>query len=460
MLLTSPDQDCQLSQVSVILGASEASSKRRRTDISDQAHKTTAAPSNHPDSTMHTSPGADADALPDTAWNAARLQPGMTEVLVAPGLPLLQRQAEPASAGNGSTEQETEAPENLEPTGDAAESTHSQGLELHLEAESEANAAVDAADQPTPAELQEHTDSPKASMPDASHALSRPQEAAAADEEADDAQSVKSMMSDGGDSYQGLPAETLAHLAASANADTGDTTEQAQQESATLEQGAALGDAAEHSRDADEQLQQDRNPRATPSMQSGSPCKADLDSSMHEAQLEQAQEASQKPTVVQEVDEEQPAAESTGMDVAEGVTDSAAQALIGSEINAWQKGTRVEVAVTLDFNAWSWQRGFLCDPYLPGVSSEATVKWDADVFMVSQPIETARLRPVPPCETYTTEADKLCRGRVLEIKNGNGSFSCAVLVGRVNPVLEGQRDLHSIVHGLHVNAQGMFMQPA
>lgn len=418
--------------------------------------------------------GTDAAATPNMAWNAARLQTGMTEVLVAPGLRTPQDQAKPDPAPSSNTEQASlennEGPETMEDPGD---DTHSQALELHLDPDSEAGAAAGNLDLPIASEAEEEQATPvmglvgSACNPEEEEEIARegdagPQEADvnvpevveedAGAQEAD--LDVQSMLSDGADSYQGLPAETLAHLAASANDSMPDAGEEAEKKGSIAAQSDTLEAACEDGMEVKATEAPQEAPEPGTTAQTVTHVEEEQESSVPEKPLQQLHDA------VTELPQGEGHAQ---MDVdsfpeAAGASpNSPVQAQTGAGAARWDKGTEVEVYCSAAPHVWSWRVGTLGDAHLPGGSSPAIVQWKGDpsaTSFLSELVEDARLRSPHFLEIYLDEALPPARGMVLEVGCDDGTFKCAVLVSRQSPSLGEQQDLHSIVQGLHDRTAG------
>lgn len=426
-----------------------------------------ASGSDEPPATKET--GTDAAATANMAWNAARLQTGMTEVLVAPGLRTPQDQGKLDSPLGSSTEQASmgnnEGQETEEGLGD---DTRSQALQLHLDPDSEAGAAAGNLDLPMASEAEKEQATRvmglvgSACSPEEEQGIAKEEDVGANEadvnvrevledvgaQEAD--LDVQSMLSDGADSYQGLPAETLAHLAASANDSMSDAGEEAEKEGTIAAQSNFLDAACEEGLEVQEALQEAPEPGTA--VQTEPHAEEEQETSIPEKQLQQLDDA------VTECPQGEGQAH---MDVdsfpeAAGASpNSPVQAQTGAGAARWEKGTEVEVYCSTAPQLWSWRVGTLGDAHLPEGSSPAIVQWRGDpaaTSCLSELVESARLRPF--FELYISDMRTLARGTVLEVGGDDGSFKCAVLVSRQSPSLGEQRDLHSIVQGLHARTAG------
>ncbi|MCJ1368634.1 hypothetical protein MMC16_007779 [Acarospora aff. strigata] len=375
-------------------------------------------------------------ATPNTVWNAAGLQTGVTEVLVAPGLRTPQEQAKPDPASCSNADQHKVPSEEEGAAGDFANGTHSQTLELHLEGDSEAGAEAGESHLPVPSEAEEEQAAPDMGL---LNEAGEEEEGVAADAaegvEAD--MDVQSMLSDGADSYQGLPAESLAHLAASANEDIPDLSEEAEWGTATAGQSEALDNACEEQgmEEDEQQLPQEVLEPST-SAQTETLGEAGQDSNMLGAKLQHADtvtEAQDNHQVQTAVDRPAPdhkevdmAGEGLALETA-GTSENSAAAHASSITGAigWQAGMCVEVHCSSAPQAWSWRSGTLGSAHLPGAASQALVQWKSApsaTSSLSELIEPARLRPVPPSETQIAEIDMPSRGSVVEVDCGDGSY--------------------------------------
>ena len=492
-------------------GATEVASKRRRTHISEDADTAAPAPVGRSNVTDGSCSDAGEDAegdAPDTAWNAAQLQPGMTEVLVAPGFKATQYHAQPDSPKEGDTVEVFG--QKAQAAASHTDATQSQSQELRLEAESSAAVADGAASLPEPlaqeeeeaqleqsagpetAEADQNTATGKeTAVADAAAGVAAEQMAVEAaddvadavavaaanhgeDDEADDVElEVQSMLSDGTDSYQGLPAETLAHLAASANGDASDhRSRSAEADAAMNDDNAVLAGAEASGKEEDDQQhhhqQQDDNPEADLKAQATSdaetgqtgdalqelPQPADINTKAGadaDSPSEQ-EEAVQGQAAVEDIILPKPAADAQS---------SAADVIKSAGSSAWPIGTEVEVHVSALAHAWCWKLGFLAHPFTPGISKEAPVKHQT-LQPTVQPVynlaAAAHVRPVPPSQSDNAMTGRLSRGDVLEVRGVQGnvvSFNCAVFVSMVHHLPGGPQNLLSIVHGLHTRNAGM-----
>lgn len=412
-----------------------------------------------------TDTGTDADVTPNTVWNVARLQTGMTQVLVAPSLRTPQGQARPSPPSCGPAEQH----EDEGAAGDQADGTHSQTLELRLEADSEAGTAADESDPHVPSEAEEDQATGLQSK-DSDPAEEEEGAAAGAEDDNSDAQSV---LSDGADSYQGLPPETLAHLAASANESQSDAhgDEEAERDAAAAGQaacGQATGederrlphDALEPTtaaqtdqggREEEQQLPQDALEPCT-AAQTDPGARAQHRDNHRTLEEEQLQPGD---TVMEEQQSElhMAADDELAVVTAGPPRTSPAQALSSSEGTKWQAGAEIEVHCSDEPQVWSWRPATLISQHFTE-EFQVQVRWKLAFSPVPRPpemVEVPRLRPVAPIETHIAQTDMPPRGSVLEVDCGDhgGGYKCAVLVGRrrSSPTSK-QRDLDSMVHAI------------
>lgn len=200
-----------------------------------------------------TGTGTGSAATPNMAWNAARLQTGMTEVLVAPGLRTPQEEAKPDPATTGTPEQAKASLEGYDAEGTLGDDTDSQALELHLDTNSEAGAVAGMVDLPLSSEAEEERATPVMGLVDDGGYPVEEEGVGGEDAGLQEADlDVQSMVSDGADSYQGLPAETSAHLAASAHDSMSGVGEDAERE-VTIEGQVDALDAARQGQEVEEQ---------------------------------------------------------------------------------------------------------------------------------------------------------------------------------------------------------------
>ena len=388
--------------------------------------------------------GADVDATPNTVWNAARLQTGMTEILVAPGLRTPRDEARPSPL---SCVHEDEGA-----AGDIGNGPHAQTLELHLEADSKA--AANESDPHVPSEAEKDEATPGTGLESKTSSPLEEEEGMTADADEDDLD-AQSIISDGADSYQGLPPETLAHLAASANKITSIGSEQAEQRAAAAGQSGAPDTACEQDMQEDEQ-QVPQEP-----LKPGTAARTEADGEAEQEDSHMPEERLQLGDSVREagdLNEVQMAVDGLSEEAAGSPHHSAAaEALSSSEVVKWQAGAGIEVHCCNAPQLWSWQAGILSDSF----SSEATqamVRWQsipsagalhAPIPHLLELVEVARLRPVPPTQMHVGETDMPPRGCVLEVDCGHGGgHKCAVLIARRRMYLGEQQDLDSMVHAI------------
>ena len=391
----------------------------------------------------------DAGMTANAAWNAARLQIGMTEILVAPGLNTPQDEAKPEHPHQNKDEGAA---------GDLSNGPHSQTLKLHLEADSEV--AADEIDPHVLSEAEEDEATPGTGLPGRASRPWEEEQVMAADADQDDAD-AESMVSDGADSYQGLPPETLARLAASTNETASNASEEAEQDAAAAEYSEALDAACKQdSKDEEQQLLQDaRKPGATAETEADAKAEQNNDMTpgeqlQHGNSIGEPQNQSKLQMAVDEVPDDAPVSPHST---------AAAQALSSSGEVKWQTGTEVEVRCSKAPLVWSWQSGTLVGS-CSSAATQAMVQW-APPHSAGSPhgpmpclpelVVTARLRPVPPIEMHVAETDMPPRGSLLEVDCGNdGSYKCAVLVGRQRIYLGEQQDLDSMIHAVSPGMTG------
>ena len=395
--------------------------------------------------------GADVDATANTVWNAACLQTGMTEVLVAPGLRTPRDEARPSPLSCGSAHKD----EDGGAAGDLSHGTHSQTLELHLEADSEAAADESDPHAHMPSDAEEDQATPGTGLQgQASSPLE--EEAGMAAEADEDDLDTQSMLSDGADSYQGLPPKTLAHLAASAKENTSEATEEAKKDAAAGGQSGALDTACEQGIEEDgQQLPKDPLKLGTSAL---SEAHAESDQELNnmpeeEMQLgDSAREAGDQHEVQMAVDE------LSGEETRGSPHNSAAaETSPRSEVAKWQAGAGIEVHCSKAPQVWSWRAGTLSES-CSTEALQAMAQWGspssvgalhAPIPHLSELVEVACLRPVPPTEMHLGETDTPPRGSILEVDCRDGSgYKCALLVARRRIYLGEQQDLDSLVHAI------------
>lgn len=396
--------------------------------------------------------GTDADVTANTVWNTARLKTGVTEILVAPGLRTPQDEAKPTPPSSSSAHQD----EDEGAAGDLAGGTHSQTLELRLEADGEEGAAADGSDPNVPSEAEADQATPGTGLQGKTSSPLEEQEGIAADADEADAD-AQSMLSDGADSYQGLPPETLAHLAASASKNTSDASEEAEQEAAAAGQTGAPSTVSEQGMEEDErQLPLD-------ALMLSATAQTEADGKAEQEGNNMPEERLQLGDSVREVgdqDEVHMAVDELP-DEATGSPDNsnAAEALSDSEVVKWewQAGAGIEVHCSTEPQVWSWRLGTLGEP-CSIEATQAMVQWDstpsagalhAHASPLLELVEVARLRPMPPTEMHIAATDMSSRRSVVEVDcNDDGGYKCAVLVGRQRVYHGQQQDLDSMVHAI------------
>lgn len=377
-----------------------------------------------------------------TVWNAAGLQTGMTEILVAFGLRTPQDEAK----SNHPHQRKDDGA-----AGDLENGTHSQTLELHLGADSEA--AADESDAHVPSEAEGDEATPGTGLQDtASRPLQEEEEGMAADADEDNAD-ASSMISDGADSYQGLPPESLAHLTALANENAFYASEGTEQDAAAAKQNVALDTACELLTQNDEQQLPPDAHKPVAVAQTEADAKAEQASDMMPGEqlqlgdgVREAEDQSGLQMAVDELPEEMAGSSQS--------TAAAAQALPSSGEVKWQAGTGIEVHSSKAPQVWSWQSGTLGNS-CSNEATQAMVRWESPpsartpggpVPRLSELVEVAHLRPVPPTETHIAETDMPPKGSLLEVDCGDASgYKCAVLVGKPKIFFGQLQDLDSMI---------------
>ena len=372
----------------------------------------------------------------------------MTEILVAPGLRTPQDEAKPPPPSSSSAHQD----EDEGAAGDLAGGTHSQTLELRLEADSEEGAGADESHPHVPSEAEEDQATPGTGLQGKSPLEEEDRMAADADEADADAQS---MLSDGADSYQGLPPETLAHLAASANKNTSDAGEEAEQEAAAAGQTGAPDTVREQG------MEEDARQLPPDALMLSATAQTEADGKAEQEDNHVPEERLQLGDSVRDAGDQDEVhmAKVELPDEATGSPDNsgAAEALSSSEVVKWQAGADIEVHCSSEPQVWSWRLGTLCD----SCSIEATramVRWEStpsagtlhsSMSRLLELVEVARLRTAPPTEMHIAERDMSPRRSVVEVdSHDDGGYKCAVLVGRQRVYLGEQQDLDGMVHAI------------
>lgn len=373
----------------------------------------------------------------------------MTQVLVAPSLrtPQGQARAGPASCGPAQEAEDEGA------AGDQADGTHSQTLELRLEADSEAGTAAD--DESGPhvlSEAEEEQAEPDAGLQSKASDPPEEEQGAAADAGDDLISDAQSMLSDGADSYQGLPPETLAHLAASANESQSGVSdeEEAERDAAAAGQGG-LPEAAACEQATGEEERQLPQGAAEPS----TAAQTDPDAQPEQRDNHSKPEEEQLGDTVMEEQQSglHMAADEMVVDTAGPARTSPAEALSSTVDEKWQAGAEIEVHCSDAPQVWSWRPATLVSQHIRQ-EHQVQVEWNsapsAEVPSLSELVEVLRLRPVAPTESHIAETDMPSRGSVFEVDYGlGGGYQCAVLVGRRRTSPTGkQRDLDSMVHAI------------
>lgn len=395
-----------------------------------------------------TDTGTDADVTPNTVWNVARLQTGMTQVLVAPSLRTPQGQARPSPASCGPAEQHEDEGAAGEPAG----GTHSRTLELRLEADSEAGTAADDESGPhVPSEAEEDQAEPDAGLQGNAHDPAEEEERTIRNAD-DDHSDAQSMLSDGADSYQGLPPETLAHLAASANESQSGVSDEEEAERNVAAAGrGGLPDAARAPVTGEEERWLPQG-AAEPSTAAQTDPGAQAEQRDNHSVIEEEQLQLGDTVMAEQQIEVQMGADELAVDSAGPSRTSPAQALSSSEEVKWQAGAEIEVHCSDAPQVWSWRPATLVSQHFRE-EHQAQVELNsapsAEVSSLSEMVEGHRLRPVPPTETHIAQTDLPPRGSVLEVDCGDGGgYKCAVLLGRRRVVSRKQRDLDSMVHAI------------
>ena len=374
----------------------------------------------------------------NTVWNAAGLQTGMTEILVAPGLRTPQDEAKSKHPHQHKDDGAG---------GDLENGTHSQTLELHLGADSEA--AADESDAHVPSEAEGDEATPGTGLQDtASRPLQEEDKGMAADADQDNAD-ASSMISDGADSYQGLPPETLAHLTASANENASYASEGTEQDADAAKQNVALDAECKQVTEEDgQQLPPDAH-KPVAAAQTEADAKAEQDSDMMPGEqlqfgdgVRETEDRSRLQMAVDELPEEM---------AGSSQSTAAAQASPSSGEVKWQAGTGVEVHCSKAPQVWSWQSGTLgnscskeaIQAMVDLESPSSARNLGGPVPRLLELVEVARLRPVPPTETHIAETDMSPKGSLLEVDCGG--YKCAVLVGKPKIFVGQLQDLDSMI---------------
>ncbi len=424
------------------------------------------------ESATHTEPAAFS--------NAARLVMGQTEVLVAPGMkPAREQKTDETAAETASAESAaaTAADAAAGPTGpnqaEAIEQTtagaapteaSSAGLELDLDGASESAVATSevaaASGQPMteeqaaiqnsaeaqsyPLEQQQGSDGGAAVNPDA----------AAVDLE------MHSVLSDGADSYQGLPDEQPANHA-SINSEDGVPGEG---NSPDLQ---AVPDTAEAAAEVNLEPQQQEFSLQLDSATANSgdgpmlePAPQQAGEALHRQQQHQPETAD--PAATMEMDGQQVASDGVAVQTA-GVAEQPSVAAASVARPALQAETdkQVEVVRSAAPGQWSWQMASLLSPGVPKSGTVGVIlkAQPTDQSVKAELVDVGSLRRPPPLGTYVTDVSALHRGDVLEVDMGDGKYMCAVLVSKVKPLHKAQAhhcSIEKIVQGLHAGADELF----
>ena len=426
-------------------GATEVSSKQRQTNSAQPSSK--AQPAATPFDTANGSPaeGQLAGQIdPASFRNATCLHAGQTEVLVAPGVRPVQGQTQsvPIEAEPFDT---SEAGGGDAAGGDLVKADASGCLDLQLDDDSDAVISdSDQAASGRPGEVQQPD---KGGLAEAESEPPHQQKGTDADKAedeqavADDDLDMHSIMSDGDDSYQGLPDDALAPLGTFTHQEI--LTDEAASSVATLvaTSSAVPGDKMDH--EQQQQQQQVSLQLVDPStIADALPGEAADQANMLAFKPQHAQHDTIDPAASMEIEHQQHFMAANEADGISGSRHSETVPSDGTSLAEAQSDTQVEIHHSQAPGLWCWQAAFLQDPGLPETGfvavtckllpSDKASSSNATLDR-SELVEVERLRSPPPVDTYLKSVSGLHRGAVLEIDLGDGKFVCAVFIAGVKP---------------------------